>query len=260
MSENGEILELLHKVATGEVTPEAAYCNIDPVENLGFARIDHSRQARCGFPEVIYAENKTPEQCVEITRSILSRSELVLLSRVTLEISEAVCKVWPEAVYNKLGRTVRIGVPKQPDCALAPVLVVSAGTSDLPVAEEALETLRAFGIVSDKLYDTGVAGLHRLLDNLSVLRSASVIIVVAGMEGALPSVIGGLVRCPVIAVPTNVGYGASFNGVAALLGMLNSCASGVGVMNIDNGFGAACLAARILNSITAAKSGKGQYE
>lgn len=214
-----------------------------PFEDIGFAKVDHHRQLRTGFPEVIFCPGKTVERVKEISARILATGQLLLATRATPEMYEAVKSIDASARFNELGRTITVGEPAGE--LLEGLLVVSAGTSDIPVAEETVETAQIMGNRVERLYDVGVAGLHRLLDNHEKLLSARVIVVVAGMEGALPSVVGGLVDIPVIAVPTSIGYGASFGGIAALLGMLNSCASGVTVVNIDNGFGAGYSAALI---------------
>ncbi|MDP9349109.1 MAG: nickel pincer cofactor biosynthesis protein LarB [Gemmatimonadota bacterium] len=217
-----------------------------PVEQTAFATIDHHRLLRQGFPEVIFGQGKTPEQVVEIARRIAAKGEGVLVTRLAPEAAACLVEEIPAVELNPLGRTAFLA-PEQPRgrSGRGTVLVVTAGTSDLPVAEEAAVTAQAFGNPVERLTDVGVAGLHRILAARDVLLDAAVVIVVAGMEGALPSVVGGLVSAPVIAVPTSVGYGAALGGMAALLGMLNSCASGVTVVNIDNGFGAACAASRI---------------
>lgn len=241
--------QLLEKIQSGDIGIDDALAEISGIKEMGFASVDLSRKERCGFPEVIFAESKTPEQNVQIASTLLEKTGTAFLTRVKSDTIEALKIKWPECRINKAAKTALIGrtpeVINHSDFAL----VVSAGTSDQPVAEEAVESLAAFGIKYEVLNDVGVAGIHRILSQEKVLMRAAVIIVIAGMEGALPSVIGGLVSCPVIAVPTSVGYGASFQGVAALLGMLNSCASGVTVVNIDNGFGAACSATRIINTI-----------
>jgi NCAIR mutase (PurE)-related protein len=219
-----------------------------PFEDLGFARLDTHRQLRNGFTEVVFCLGKRTEQIVSIMENLARRESPVLATRASPEIFDAIKKVLPEAEYNELGRTIviqRQPLPKRP----GNILVVTAGTADLPVAEEAAVTADVMGNRVDRLFDVGVSGIHRLLADLERIQSASVLIVVAGMEGALPSVVGGLVKRPVIAVPTSVGYGASFGGLAALLGMLNSCASGVTVVNIDNGFGAG-YAASLMNSLS----------
>ncbi len=211
-----------------------------------FARIDHHRAVRNGYPEVVFCPGKTTAQVVEICERLAARGSGFLATRADDGVREALGRRFPNADVNDLGRIVHLP-PEEPleTTGAGPILVVSAGTGDLPVAEEAAVTARAMGNRIERLYDVGVAGIHRLLAESDALRRASVIVVVAGMEGALASVVGGLVSVPVIAVPTSVGYGAAFGGLAALLGMLNSCAAGVLVVNIDNGFGAACAATRI---------------
>ena len=230
---------LLEQVKDGEVVVDDALQSLRtlPFEDLGFSKIDHHRQLRTGFPEVIFCEGKTIEHVKQISERILAAGHPLLATRATPDMYKAVKEVQPTARYNTLGRTIAVKQSEE-DEGISGILVVSAGTSDLPVAEEAVETALMMGNQPERIYDVGVAGLHRLMSNYEKLLNARVIIVVAGMEGALPSVVGGLVDCPVIAVPTSIGYGASFGGLAALLGMLNSCASGVTVVNIDNGFGA----------------------
>ena len=241
---------LLEQVKDGKVAVEDALQSLRtlPFEDLGFSKIDHHRQLRTGFPEVIFCEGKTVAHVKQISERILAAGHPLLATRATPDMYEAVKEIAPEARYNALGRT--IAVSESDAAGVSGILVVSAGTSDLPVAEEAAETAQMMGNQPERLYDVGVAGLHRLISNHEKLLTARVIIVVAGMEGALPSVVGGLVDCPVIAVPTSIGYGASFGGLAALLGMLNSCASGVTVVNIDNGFGAG-YSASLINRLTA---------
>ncbi len=241
---------LLEQVKDGKVAVEDALQSLRtlPFEDLGFSKIDHHRQLRTGFPEVIFCEGKTVAHVKQISERILAAGHPLLATRATPDIYEAVKEIASEARYNALGRT--IAVSESDAAGVSGILVVSAGTSDLPVAEEAAETAQMMGNQPERLYDVGVAGLHRLISNHEKLLTARVIIVVAGMEGALPSVVGGLVDCPVIAVPTSIGYGASFGGLAALLGMLNSCASGVTVVNIDNGFGAG-YSASLINRLTA---------
>jgi NCAIR mutase (PurE)-related protein len=215
-----------------------------PFEDLGFANVDHHRSLRQGFPEVIFGAGKTIEQVAKIVEAMYKHDHNILVTRTTTEHYQRIKQIAHEAEYHEAARA--ISVEKNNDVqGKGTVMVISAGTSDIPVAEEALVTLKVMGNKAESLYDVGVAGLHRLLDRRDQLNRARVLIVVAGMEGALPSVVGGLVSVPVIAVPTSVGYGASFNGVAALLGMLNSCASNVTVVNIDNGFGAAVVASLI---------------
>jgi pyridinium-3,5-biscarboxylic acid mononucleotide synthase len=217
----------------------------DGFTDLGFARVDTDRRRRCGFPEVILGMGKTPEQVAAIARAILKKEPVLLVSRSTPEQFEAVSAAFSEARWHESARCITVERPALPRLD-GTVAVVCAGTSDLPVAEEASVTLDVFGSRVERITDVGVAGIHRLLAVRDRIEAADVIIVVAGMEGALPSAVAGLVSKPVIAVPTSVGYGASFGGVAALLGMLNSCGSGVTVVNIDNGFGAAYAAAQIL--------------
>ncbi len=224
------------------------------IENIEFARIDHGREARQGFPEVILCEGKTPAQAATIAFRIVRRGSVLLATRATPAHAAAIRRKVRRARYNPLARTITANTERVTPRRGGIVLVVSAGTSDLPVAEEAAETARIMGNRVEILADVGVAGIHRLLAELPLLRAATVIIVIAGMEGALPSVVGGLVNVPVIAVPTSVGYGASFGGVSALLGMLNSCAPGVTVVNIDNGFGAGFAASRIARAAEAATS------
>jgi NCAIR mutase (PurE)-related protein len=247
---------LLDSVRDGKVPVEHAMDRLRdlPFEDLGFATLDHHRTLRRGFPEVVFAQGKTPGQTVEIVGRLLEREGPVLVTRADAATVSALTGAHPGADHNELARTVLWRRPEAParDDGL---LVISAGTSDLPVAEEAAVTAEAFGRPVGRLFDVGVAGLHRLLARGERLKAASVIIVVAGMEGALPSVVGGLVDVPVIAVPTSIGYGASFGGLAALLGMLNSCASGVTVVNIDNGFGAGYAAAVIDRAMTRAADG-----
>jgi hypothetical protein len=252
---------LLKEVAAGRATIETALSQLDadPVEALPFASIDHHRALLNGFPEVVLGEGKTVEQVVTISERLAERGDGFLVTRATGEQRSALLARFPGARENTLARTVRLpgegreatGVPRLADGApgtTRTAMIVTAGTADLPVAEEAAETLAALDVAVTRLTDVGVAGIHRVLAKHDALREAAAVIVVAGMDGALPSVIGGLVRVPVIAVPTSVGYGASFQGLAALLTMLNSCAAGVTVCNIDNGFGAAVAAHRILSA------------
>jgi NCAIR mutase (PurE)-related protein len=240
---------LLERVAAGEINPAEALEDLAraPLETLEFATIDHHRALRQGFPEVIFGAGKTAEQIVEIADRISARGERVLVTRANTAALDALRQKWPSARINAVARTAITPAPNK-DASRGPVLVVTAGTSDLPVAEEAAETLFAAGVCAERLTDVGVAGIHRLLTRSDALQRARAIIVVAGMDGALPSVVGGLVACPVVAVPTSVGYGASFGGLAALLTMLNSCAAGVAVVNIDNGFGAAMAITRYLSA------------
>ena len=214
-------------------------------QDLGFAKVDHHRAIRTGFPEVVFGEGKTPGQAASIARTILQQSDVLLVTRASQEMYSAILSVAPDASYNDLARTVI--VERRDNLVTIPgVLVLCAGTADLPVATEAALTAELMGCGVEQVFDVGVAGIHRLLDQMETLQRARVIIAVAGMEGALPSVVGGLVQAPVVAVPTSIGYGASFQGLAALLAMLNSCAPGVAVVNIDNGFGAGFLAAKII--------------
>ena len=215
-----------------------------PVEDLGFAKVDHHRSIRCGFPEVIFCEGKTPQQVAEIFDRCAAQAENVLATRASREAHEHVFRFHPKAVYHDPARCITLR-PSQPVQGTRAILMVAAGTADIPVAEEARVTAEALNQRVETYYDVGVAGIHRLLAHTAALQAANVIVAVAGMEGALPSVVGGLVDCPVIAVPTSVGYGASLHGLAALLAMLNSCASNVTVVNIDNGFGAGYTAALI---------------
>jgi NCAIR mutase (PurE)-related protein len=240
---------LLDRVASGELDSGEALrqLSLPDVESLSFATIDHHRALRQGFPEVVFAAGKTVEQVIAIAAHLNADGEGFLITRVQPEMWAAIAESFPRAELNQLGRVAYLAPASPPAVAKGAVLVITAGTSDLPVAEEAAVCARAFGTHVERLTDVGVAGIHRLLSRGEQLQSAAVIIVVAGMEGALPSVVGGLVSAPVIAVPTSVGYGASFGGIAALLSMLNSCAAGVTVVNIDNGFGAAYAASRIIH-------------
>lgn len=243
-----QLKELLFQVQQGGITVESAVEKINylPYEEMGFAKIDHHRSLRQGFPEVIYCSGKTVEQVAAIFQVISTGANNVLATRANEEMYQAVRSKLPEAVYYSVPGI--IALYRENSKQIGNITVISAGTSDMPVAEEAAVTAEVMGNKVERLYDAGVAGIHRLLMNREVLDKARVLVVVAGMEGALPSVVGGLVDKPVIAVPTSVGYGASFNGLAALLGMLNSCASGVTVVNIDNGFGAG-YAASLINRL-----------
>ena len=242
-----EVRDVLNALAEGALDAHQAEARLldlirrAPFEDLGFARVDHHRAARQGYPEVIYGAGKTPPQIAAIAERIVSTGNPLLVTRTTPEAFDAVRAVTPDVQWHETARIIARPVATQPT-GRGTVLVAAAGTSDMPVAEEARVSAETLGNRVDALYDVGVAGLHRLLAERERLDAARVVIVVAGMEGALPSVVGGLVRTPVIAVPTSVGYGASFGGLAALLGMLNSCASGVVVVNIDNGLGAAVMA------------------
>jgi NCAIR mutase (PurE)-related protein len=245
-----QLQDLLDRVRRGDVDPSAAAGVIltalraAPFEDLGYARVDTHRELRQGFPEVILGLGKTPAQIAGIAEKLVARGQALLITRADAQAFEAVRARVPGVTYHETARAITLAQGQVPE-GKGTILIACAGTSDLPVAEEAAVTLDLMGNRLDRLYDVGVAGLHRLLSEQVRLQAARVIVVVAGMEGALPSVVAGLVNVPVIAVPTSVGYGASFGGVAALLGMLNSCANGVSVVNIDNGFGAACMASLI---------------
>jgi NCAIR mutase (PurE)-related protein len=238
---------LLADVAAGRLAPQAALDRLRhlPFEDLPFARIDHHRALRQGQPEVVFCEGKSLEQVVAICERLEAATGGFLGTRASEAMASALRQRYSRLQWNAAGRTVWLPAEPAAPATAGPALIVSAGTSDLPVAEEAASVAEAFGLCVERLMDVGVAGIHRVLAAGDTLGRAKVVIVVAGMEGALPSVVGGLVAAPVIAVPTSVGYGASFGGLAALLGMLNSCAAGVTVVNIDNGFGAAAAAARI---------------
>jgi hypothetical protein len=243
--EEHRLRELLVSVAEGRTEIDAAVGELKrlPYEDIGFAKVDHHRSLRDWVPEVILGQGKSPAQIVAIAQTLLERSDRLLITRLEPEAARAVLEAVPDARHHEIARCItveRVAVPRQDGIA-----VLCAGTADLPVAEEAALTAEIIGNDVKRMYDVGVAGLHRLLDQLPELLEARALVVVAGMEGALPSVVAGLVSAPVIAVPTSVGYGASFNGLAPLLSMLNSCAAGVGVVNIDNGFGAGYLAASI---------------
>jgi NCAIR mutase (PurE)-related protein len=239
--------DLLKKVKSGKTTVDEAMVELKslPFEDLGFTRIDHHRSLRKGFPEVIWGEGKTPGQILSIMRQLKRKDQNILITRLQEKQAKAIQKVFPKSrYYPKCKVLTYLTHPIQSE-GKGTILVITAGTTDIPVAEEAAVTAQFMGNRAETLYDVGVAGIHRLLSERQRLEAARVLIVVAGMEGALPSVVGGLVDRPVIAVPTSVGYGTSFGGITALLAMLNSCASGVAVVNIDNGFGAGCLASLI---------------
>lgn len=240
------LLALLAEVERGDLTPQGAADRLAtlPFENLGHTRVDHHRSLRAGLPEVVFAAGKTPKQVVEIFSSLAADGVDVLVTRADATTAQAVLTRHPQAMHNPVARTIALRQSQAP-APQGHIAVVCAGTSDIPVAEEAAVSAETFGTRVTRLYDVGVAGLHRLLAVQEDIKSAHTIIVCAGMEGALPSVVGGLVAVPVIAVPTSVGYGASFAGAAALLGMLNSCSPNVTVVNIDNGFGAAYTAVLI---------------
>ncbi|GAA0286668.1 hypothetical protein GGQ92_000934 [Gracilibacillus halotolerans] len=243
---------ILKQVAEGNMSLEEAKKELATFENLGFAKVDHHRPKRQGFPEVIFGEGKTAQQIIEIAHSMLAKKVNILATRIEQEKAEIVKTSLPEFEYDPTSRTMILRNEEKPTILAGYIAVICAGTSDLPVTEEAAKTLEAFGIEVRRFYDVGVAGIHRLFNYIEEIQQATVSIVVAGMEGALPSVVGGLVSHPVIAVPTSVGYGANFQGLSALLTMLNSCASGISVVNIDNGFGGAYNAAlihRVANKI-----------
>jgi pyridinium-3,5-biscarboxylic acid mononucleotide synthase len=244
-----ELRVLLDAVSDRLIAPDLAHRQLlavmrdQPFEDLGFAKVDHHRSIRQGFPEVILGLGKTADQIAAIAARIVARGHPLLVTRADELAWQRVHEVIPEATYHELARAITVG--RDLARGKGTIVIASAGTSDLPVAEEAAVTAELMGNDVDRVYDIGVAGLHRMLSARDRIASARVIIVVAGMEGALPSVVSGMVDVPVIAVPTSVGYGASFGGIAALLGMLNSCANGVSVVNIDNGFGAGCIASMI---------------
>ena len=242
-----ELARLLQSLADGQITVADGVERLKqlPFEDLGIAKIDHHRELRQGVPEVVLAEGKSLEQLRTILTAMAKRDQNILVTRLDNKKATAVCNQFPEGEYDIDARTFCLLRQKIEKTGKGKILVICAGTSDLPVAREAVITARMLGNEVEELVDVGVAGIHRLLARQELLHEAAVLIVIAGMEGALPSVVGGLVAAPVIAVPTSVGYGASFGGIAALLGMLNSCASGVTVVNIDNGFGAAFAANRI---------------
>ncbi|MGE9296767.1 MAG: nickel pincer cofactor biosynthesis protein LarB [Puniceicoccales bacterium] len=239
-----DVRAILSALQSGELSLDEAATQLQGFEDLGHSRVDHDRAQRNGAAEVIYGQGKTPEQIIEIMGSLAARGANVLVTRIAPEAVVAVQAAFPEAEHHARSRLV-ILKQVEPEAVATQVAIVCAGTTDLPGAEEARLTAEFYGSPTVTVYDAGVAGLHRLLASVDQIRACRVAVVVAGMEGALPSVVGGLVSCPVIAVPTSVGYGANFGGLAALLGMLNSCASGVSVVNIDNGFGAGFLANRI---------------
>lgn len=243
---SNDLKKLLEDVKNGSVDVEKAYKEIKalPYEDIGFAKVDHHRSIRNGYPEVIYCEGKTCKQIVEIVRRLMEKNNNILATRASREVYDAISEFTCEAEYHMQARIV---VVKRKEVLVSEkqIAVITAGTADIPVAEEAAITAEVFGNKVNRIYDVGVAGIHRLLSKMDIISEANVIIVVAGMEGALASVVGGLVDKPVIAVPTSVGYGANFGGLSALLTMLNSCAGGIGVVNIDNGFGAGYLASNI---------------
>ena len=241
-----DLRKLLKKVWAQKISVEEAVkqLKIEPFEELPFARVDHHRAIRCGFPEVIFCQGKRPDDITEIAKAILKRSSFLLATRASPEAFHAVQRAYPKAEYHERARCVTV-MKKRPDPQAGKILIICAGTSDIPVAEEARVTAEILGHTIDTIYDAGVAGIHRLLGESGKIQEADCTVVAAGMEGALASVVGGLSDSPVIAVPTSIGYGASFGGLAPLLTMLNSCAAGVAVVNIDNGFGAGYLAALV---------------
>ncbi len=243
--DKANLLKLMEEVRSGATSPDDAADRLRdlPFEDLGFAKVDHHRSLRQGFPETIFAQGKTPEQVVEIIRCMKERGSHVLATRCSPETVAAVLAAHPEAKHHDMARALTLG--ESPEKLDGFIAVLCAGTSDMPVGEEAAVTCETMGCRVERIYDVGVAGIHRLLHQRERFEPANGLIVCAGMEGALPSVVAGLVDKPVFAVPTSVGYGASFNGLAALLAMLNSCATGVSVVNIDNGFGAGALAAMV---------------
>ncbi len=242
-----DIKSILHKVQQGGLSVEAAVEKLRtlPFEDVGFANIDHHRAIRTGFPEVIFGQGKTADHIIQIIKKIAAHKCHVLATRIDELKAKKIRKAFPRAAYYPASGALTLTSGKVEQRGRGRILVISAGTSDIPVAEEAIVTAEIMGNAVDHVYDVGVAGIHRLMNQKDKIAGANVIIVVAGMEGALPSVVGGLVSRPVIAVPTSTGYGASFGGIAALLGMLNSCASGISVVNIDNGFGAGYMASLI---------------
>jgi NCAIR mutase (PurE)-related protein len=247
-----KLRQMLDAVQRGQTTVDEALERLRqlPYEDLGYARLDLHRALRNAMPEVVFCQGKTIEQATAILKRLWQHHDRVMGTRLSPEMAEAILKEIPEAHYEPLSRLVTLvrgETPVQPENAPY-ALVITGGTADMPVAEEAAQTLEFLGSRVERAYDVGVAGIHRLFDQLDLVTGAAVILSVAGMEGALTSVVGGLVSCPVVGVPTSVGYGASFNGLAALLAMLNSCATGVSVVNIDNGFGAGVVAHRILQT------------
>jgi NCAIR mutase (PurE)-related protein len=242
--------DLLSRVHSGKLEVESALGELKtlPFAELGYARVDHHRQLRLGAPEVILGEGKTAEQIAGVARALIAKEQNVLVTRLSADKAQKVVKELPKLRYLPVAQLATYEHQPVVMREGKPVAVVTAGTSDIPVAEEAIETLRLFGIPATRVFDVGVAGIHRLIGDVPVLAEAPAVIVIAGMEGALPSVVGGLIGAPIIAVPTSVGYGVAFSGVTALCGMLTGCASGVTVVNIDNGFGAAMAVLRILRS------------
>jgi len=248
-----KIKSILESVKSGKITPEEAYSQLKnlPFEDIGFAKVDHHRTMRKGFPEVIYCEGKTTKQIIEIIKKLAKHNHSIMATRANKEVFKAVKKTIRNAVYFETAKIISVINPKSqfPKSQQGRILIITAGTADIPVAEEAAVTAELLGNSVERLFDVGVAGIHRLFNSIEKINSANVLIVVAGMEGALASVVSGLVDKPVIAVPTSIGYGASFKGLAALLAMMNSCSPGIAVVNIDNGFGAGCMA-HLINQMT----------
>lgn len=238
---------LLDNVRDGSLSPDEAIEKLKtlPFEDMGFAKLDNHRSLRKGYPEVIFGQGKTKEQIIKLVDRLIKNGNDAIVTRTDRTVYNHIKKRYKEAIFNEKARMILLRKKEVKNAGKGSIMVISAGTSDIPVAEEAAFTAESFGNKVERLYDVGVAGIHRLFDKLDLLMSASVLIVVAGMEGALPSVVGGLVEGPVIAVPTSIGYGASFGGITALLAMLNSCSSNVAVVNIDNGFGAGYIASVI---------------
>ena len=241
-----DIEEILKAHSDGDLSASEATERLKNLsyENIGYARVDHARASRQGFPEVIFGQGKTREQIVGIFEKLVARSENVLVTRTSADVYGELRNVYTDAEWHADARIIRV-IRDRTEIGTGEIAIVTAGTSDIPVAEEAALTAETMGNRVKRIWDAGVAGIHRILSEREILQNSRVVIVVAGMEGALPSVVGGLVKVPVIAVPTSIGYGASFGGIAALLGMLNSCASNVTVVNIDNGFGAGFVASLI---------------
>ncbi|WP_019504845.1 nickel pincer cofactor biosynthesis protein LarB [Pleurocapsa sp. PCC 7319] len=250
MTQPEALQNLLQAIANGEISPETAleklkHLPFEPVDE--FAKIDHHRRLRTGFPEVIWGADKTPEQIIKIITAMRQGDTVVMATRIEAEVYQQLKIAIPDLKYYPTARICALSAPEAPT-QIGTISILTAGTADIPVAEEAAITAELSGFAVTRLWDVGVAGIHRLLSHRHVVNDADVLIVVAGMEGALPSVVAGMADCPVIGVPTSIGYGASFSGVAPLLTMLNSCAAGIGVVNIDNGFGAAILAGQILRT------------
>lgn len=241
-----QLKDVLNKVHQGKLTPEKALLILKdyPYQDLDFAKIDHHRELRKGFPEIIYGLGKSEEQILKISKEIIKKGSNLLITKIETKVFDNLKKKIPKARYNSLAKVIYLKQQK-PVLGKGKIAIITAGTSDIPVAEEAAVTCDVLGNEFDKIYDVGVAGIHRLFGEYKKIKKARVIITVAGMEGALPSVVAGIVNVPIIAVPTSIGYGASLKGIAALLAMLNSCPGGVGVVNIDNGFGAGYLASLI---------------